>query len=581
VATDPPVPPGRDHLVLCGDDALTSRMAEELTLRYGEQVTVILPSAQQGHGPEIARLPGVRVVERADVDHEAFLAAGVPSARALALLRQDDLGNFHAALRAQELNPDLRLVVAIFNTSLGERIRTFFTDCAVLAEASTAAPSFVAASLGEPTPSHVRLAGRTLYVARREDTDPGHVICGLGPGTGNGAAEGGSAEGRGAGWGAGGGGSPRLVAPEDSSAELVLAVADGTPRNPLAKPRRHPVRAVVRLFLALFWHRIGAAFACLIAILGVGYALLATEVHYSPVNAIYLTFLDAAGAAVSNPGLSGPEKTAQFLLTFAGLAFLPLVTAAVVGARLTGSVHGKDRPLSDHVIVAGLGNVGTRVVGQLHDLGVDVVCVDKDPGAPGMPLARRLGLRIVIGETYREETLLEAGIATCQALVSVTDSDIVNLETALHARSLAEDPRIVVRLYDDDLAERVQKTVENTISRSVSYLAAPAFAAAMLEHQVLRTIPLGRHVLLIADVAVGAGSALAGQRVDDVHDGSDVRLIALRRRGGPGVDWSPRPGDELYPSDGLVILATRAGLSRVLARSRPRKSPGSPETGSP
>jgi TrkA-C domain len=115
----------------------------------------------------------------------------------------------------------------------------------------------------------------------------------------------------------------------------------------------------------------------------------------------------------------------------------------------------------------------------------------------------------------------------------------------------------------------------------VSYLAAPAFAAAMLEHQVLRTIPVGRHVLLIADVAVGAGSALAGQRADEVHDGSDVRLIALRRRGGAGVDWSPRPGDQLYPSDGLVILATRNGLSRVLARSQTGKSPGAPGNGSP
>jgi len=457
-------------------------------------------------------------------------------------------------------------VVSIFNTSLGERIRTFFTDCAVLAEASMAAPSFVAACLGEPTPSHVRLAGRTLYVARREDTDQGHVICGLRP--------------QGKGGGEAGGGSPHLVSPRDASAELVLAVADGTPRNPLTR-RRNPLRAAARLLRVLFWHRIGVAFACLIAILGVGYALLATEVHYSPVNALYLTFLDAAGAAVSNPGLSGPEKVAQFLLTFTGLAFLPLVTAAVVGARLTGSMRGRERPLREHVIVAGLGNVGTRVVGQLHDLGVDVVCVDKDPGAAGISMARRLGLKVVIGETYREGTLVEAGIATCQALVSVTDSDIVNLETALHARSLAQDPRVVVRLNDDDLAERVQKTVENTISRSVSYLAAPAFAAAMLEHQVLRTIPVGRHVLLIAEVPVGEGSALAGHRVDDVHDGSDLRLIALRRRGGAGVGWSPRPGDVLRPLDGLVVLATRAGLSRVLARSQPGKSPGSPETGSP
>jgi Trk K+ transport system NAD-binding subunit len=33
------------------------------------------------------------------------------------------------------------------------------------------------------------------------------------------------------------------------------------------------------------------------------------------------------------------------------------------------------RPTSDHVIVVGLGNVGSAVTGQLHDLGFDVVCV--------------------------------------------------------------------------------------------------------------------------------------------------------------------------------------------------------------
>jgi Trk K+ transport system NAD-binding subunit len=548
VATDPRIRAGRDHLVVCGDDALASRMVEELTVRYGQQVTVILPSARSEHGPIMARLPGVRIIERADLDHQAFLAADLPSARALALLRQDDLGNFHAALRAQEIKADLRLIVAIFNTGLGERIRTFFTDCAVLSESAMAAPSFVAAALGEPTPSHVRLAGRTLYVARRDHADPDQVICGVAAGSG--------------------GGSPRLTAARDGSTELVLAVADGTPRNPLARQRR-PLRAAARFLRMLFGHRFGAAFACLIAILGVGFVLLAAVVHYSAPTALYLTFLDAAGAAVTDPRLSSPEKIAQFLLTFDGLAFLPLVTAAVVGARLTGSVHGRDRPVSDHVIVAGLGNVGTRVLGQLHDLGVGVVCVDKNENAAGLPLARRLGLKVVIGETDREETLLAAGIAGCRALVSVTDSDIVNLETALHARALADQPRVVVRLYDDDLAERVQKTVDNTISRSVSYLAAPAFAAAMLEHQVLRTIPVGRHVLLIADAAVGAGAELAGRRVEDVHDGDDVRLIALRRRGGAEVDWSARPGDELRPGDGLVVLATRAGLSRVLARCRP------------
>ena len=98
-------------------------------------------------------------------------------------------------------------------------------------------------------------------------------------------------------------------------------------------------------------------------------------------------------------------KLAQFLLTFDGMAFLPLVTAAIVGARLTSSGRGPSRPLSDHVIVAGLGSVGTRIVGQLHDLGVGVVCVDKSEHAAGLAMARRLGLKVVIGETHREETL--------------------------------------------------------------------------------------------------------------------------------------------------------------------------------
>jgi Trk K+ transport system NAD-binding subunit len=536
----------RDHLVVCGGDALAFRMVEELTLRYAERVTVIMPSAERSHGPQIAALPGVRIVERPEADRQAFLEADLGSARGLALLDQDDLGNFHAALRGQEINPDLRLVIAIFNTGLGGRIRTFFADCAVLSESAMAAPSFVAAALGEPAPSHVRLSGRTLYVARREDVGAEHIVCGL--------ASGPEAS------------TPDLRPADEATAGLVLAVADGTPRNPLEHQRRRPLRAVLRMLRSLFGHRLGAAFAALIGVLIVGFVLLAIA-GFSTGDALYLTLLDGAGTAVTSPRLPAAEKVAQFLLTFDGLAFLPLVTAAVVGARITGSVRGAEPPLSDHVIVAGLGNVGTRIAGQLHDLGVDVVCVDKSESAPGLAMARRLGLKVVIGETHREETLRAAGIDSCQALVSVTDSDIVNLETALHARALAEDTRVIVRLYDDDLAVRVQQTISNTISRSVSYLAAPIFAAAILDHQVLRTIGVGRHVLVIADVPITAQAELAGCPVGEVHERSTIRVIAVRRLGDSKVDWSPRQDYRLAARDAIYVLATRAGLSTVLRRA--------------
>jgi Trk K+ transport system NAD-binding subunit len=537
-----------DHVIICGANALSSRMAEELTARYGLAVTAIVPSAASGHAARMAAMPGVRVLERPELNADAFTDAGLPAARGLAILHQDDLGNFHAALRAQELRPRLRLVIAIFNAGLGERIRGFFADCAVLSEAQMAAPSLIAAALGEPAPSHVRMASRTMYVARREDVGADQIICGL--------AASSDAE------------TPNLLPPADPAAGLVLAVADGTPRDPLSRQRRRRLAAPLRLLRRTVGTKLGLVFVTLVAVLGAGFALLAGPVGFSPMTALYLTLLDAAGAAVTDPTLPSAEKFAQFLLTFDGMAFLPVVTAAIVGARIPGAAAAARPPVSNHVIVAGLGTVGARIIGQLHDLGIDVVGVDKTADATGMPLAQRLGIRVVIGETHREETLREAGITACQALVSVTDSDIANLETALNARALAADPRIVVRLYDDDLAARVQGTIGNIVSRSTSYLAAPAFAAAVLDHQVLRTIAVGRHVLLLAEVAAEDGD-LEGKQVATVHQPGLLRVIALRVPGSPEVDWSPAPDYVIRAADRVVVLATRSGLSGMLRRDDP------------
>jgi Trk K+ transport system NAD-binding subunit len=355
---------------------------------------------------------------------------------------------------------------------------------------------------------------------------------------------------------------PRFLPPGAAGAELVLAAADGTPRDPLTR-HRHPVRIALGVARRLIWNKFGLVFTALITVIAVGFGLLASA-RYSMSNAAYLTLMDLTGSALTNPALSGSEKVSQVLLTVDGMAFIPVATALVVGARLTGSVRRAPRPPGGHVIVVGLGNVGTAVTGQLHDLGFPVCCVDNNPGARGIPMARQLGLPVVIGDAFREESLRAAGLDNCLALVSVTSSDIVNLETALNARALREDVRVVLRLTDDDLAGRLEKTISNTVSRSVSYLAAPAFAAAMLEHQVLRTIAVDRHVLLIADVRVES-SALVGSSIADTEQDGQARVLALQVSGSSQLDWSPGRGHLLVPGDRLIVLATRQGLGRFLA----------------
>ncbi len=557
----PALPMTGNHFIVCGDGSLAYRIASELTSRYEEDVVVVLPDPATHYGPQITALAGVTVLSHPTLTSDAFVEAGIASARGLALVGSDDLVNFHAALRADELNPGLRIVVAAFNRRLGQHIRGFFRDCTVLSSSETAAPSFVSAALGLPTPSHVRVSGRTLYVARHADVPAGHAVCGLGvPDDPAGitqlippdelppvSPDGASSDGASSNGGRGG---------------LVLAVADGTPRDPLTR-RRHPVRASAGMLWRLAWNKFALVFAILLAAVITGFCLLLVA-GYPVSNAIYLTVMDMTGSALTSARLGGPEKVSQVVLTVDGMALIPLVTAIIVGARLTGKIRGEPRPRGGHVIVVGLGNVGTRVVGELHDLGYDVACIDRDPEARGVALARRLSLPMVIGEAYLEEKLGAAGLETAAALVSVTSNDMVNLETALQARAMREDLRLVLRLGDDDLAQRVQKTLGNVISRSVSYMAAPAFAAALLEHQVLRTIAVGRHVLLIADVRVEAGSDIAGRALAEVERDRLARVLALQVRGAQRFHWSPHHGYLLAPGDRVIVLATRAGLTRFL-----------------
>lgn len=77
-------------MVVCSDTPLALRVVIELTTRYAAKVTVVLPSREQGHGPRLAELPGVDLVEARRIDSTTYERAGLASAAALALLAQGD-----------------------------------------------------------------------------------------------------------------------------------------------------------------------------------------------------------------------------------------------------------------------------------------------------------------------------------------------------------------------------------------------------------------------------------------------------------------------------------------------------------
>ena len=562
----------RPHFVICGADALVYTVAEELAnAGHRIRLTVILPARLRADVPDLATLRGVRVIRADRLDERTFRSAGLTDAAALALVMPDDVVNLHAALCAQAVEPDLRLVIRMFNTGLGYGVRHLFADCAVLSDAAMAAPAFVAAALGEVAPTHVRLAGRTLYVARRADVRPRDVVCALTAADGGGRVDVLPAD-----------PPPDVQRPTD----LVLAGATGRPagqavpaRPVPARRRRHPLRVLGRAVRAALSRKLGIAVLVTLAVTVLAGAVL---VHADDqVNGFwrstYVTLLTAVGSSDVEPKRSAVAQAAQLVLTIAGLALLPLITAAVVegmvNARLALSSDRVAAGYEDHVVVVGLGNVGTRVLRQLVDLGVQVVAIDRTADARGAKPAEQLGVPFIVGDAATEETLRAASIATSKALVVLSTDDVTNLQAALNARAVRPDLPVVLRLFDDDFARRVQTAFNITISRSVSRLAAPAFAAAMLDRDVLATIPVDRHALLVADVQVCAGSPLEGAPLSRADRPLSVRVIGLTAAGSEWVDWAPDPRRVLASGDRIMIVARRAGLRALVEQATPPPDP--------
>ena len=88
---------------------------------------------------------------------------------------------------------------------------------------------------------------------------------------------------------------------------------------------------------------------------------------------------------------------------------------------------------------------------------------------------------VVIGDHRRERVLREAGVLEASSLVLTRDDDLGNLHAALLARELNPALRLVIRVFDAQIAERLPDLIDNAVALSSSALAAPGFVAAALE----------------------------------------------------------------------------------------------------
>lgn len=215
---------------------------------------------------------------------------------------------------------------------------------------------------------------------------------------------------------------------------------------------------------------------------------------------------------------------------------------------------------SNHIVLVGLGHLGFRVARALHELGESFVCVEQDPQAELANQVRDWHVPIIQGDALKHDVLRRAGLERAHTVVLATSDDVMNLQIAIHARAVRPNIRTVVRLFDDDFAREVRQSFGITAAFSASALAAPTFAAAAADVEVVQSVVLGERVLNLSRFVVGPQSGLIGQTVQKVEHDLDLSVVLLQR--GREADLHPNDQRKFKAGDEVTIFADIVTLQR-------------------
>ena len=432
----------------------------------------------------------------------AFEAAELEEAIAVVAVAEDDRVNLDAALGARAVNPNVRIVLSQFSRGLGRKLEENLPNCSVVSPAAHSAATFAAAALDpqcfyalEFPENSGRLAGFAAHKLR--DLIP---IAGISVATVESyvgtpiiACNGHAISDRG-----------QLLQKDDEVVTFRPIVHAEEPRgwrratgflwkiiDPFAS-LFHEMDLMIRIiFLAGLVTFVAAsiyfAYALRLKAITAAYFVVQTmtTVGYGDI-----TLLDqpdtvkVIGILVMIGGVVISNLTVAFLSA-------ALVRAQWIALQGLRNVH-----VSDHIVICGIGKVGTRVIEYLNGFGLPVVIVDRAPSATATRFGRQSGISLLTGDAVEDETLDLCGVDRARSVVVLTNNDAANLEIGLGVRARSGEIPLVMRINRTRFAERIRdqfhvRSIFSPVSLSTSAIVG------------LATSPSARGRIQIGDATFG------------------------------------------------------------------------------
>ena len=336
---------------------------------------------------------------------------------------------------------------------------------------------------------------------------------------------------------------------------------------------RHKRRALLhdaRVLLNEFWKTLALFFGILLVggfILNKWYTFPGTDLHPGFIEALY----DAFAMLFFANELPFPKELGLQILFFL-IPILGLSTLAEGLVRFSIALTDKQArgekwqvamasTYKNHIIVCGFGKVGYRVTQELLKFGREVIAIENNPQGRFVEKAKEMGVPIIIANALRSTNLIKANVAQADAIIPCTDNELSNLDIALDAREINPDIKVVMRMFNDDLARRIEKGFGIHTAFSTSALTAPLVAAKAMRIDVKHSFYIGDTLLNISELEINPGSRLASKTVQQIEKEHEISVVYLQDEDQEYLH--PAPELMLKPGARVLLLASIDTLSKL------------------
>lgn len=200
------------------------------------------------------------------------------------------------------------------------------------------------------------------------------------------------------------------------------------------------------------------------------------------IDAFYFVIVTAASVGYGDINFATGSTITKMVVIFLILCstisiwmIFSLTIDVFLKRRIQLELGRKKYNLKNHVIVCGLGRLGYFIVQELLQKNEKVIVIEQNENSNHIDYFRQLGAEVYLGDARLPKVMKDVNVLEAKALISVINNDSLNLEIGLNARSHHPEVKLILRIFDDQMADKIKDYLKIYHSLSASAIADDKF----------------------------------------------------------------------------------------------------------